>query len=49
MHTEEVNEIALRCNDDKGVCASDGITSYPYGYKGKHTKPSCVSKVSMNG
>ena len=38
MYTEEVNKIALRSNDDKRVWSSDGITSYPYGYKGKYTK-----------
>ena len=35
LYTEEVNKIALRSNDDKGVWASDGITSSPYGYKGR--------------
>ena len=48
MYTEEVNKIALRSNDDKRERASDGITSYPYGYKGKHTKQSCLSKVNIN-
>ena len=38
VHTEEINKIALSSNDDKRVLASDGITSYPYGYKGKNTK-----------
>ena len=35
VYTEEVNKIALRRNNDKRVWASDGITSYPYGYKGR--------------
>ena len=35
MYTEEINKISLRSNDDKRVWASDGITSYPYGYKRK--------------
>ena len=29
-------EIALSNNDDKRIVSSDKITSYPYGYKGKH-------------
>ena len=37
VYTEEINKIALRSNDDKRVWASDGITSYPYGYKGRFT------------
>ena len=41
VHTEEVNQIALSSNDDKRVWFSDGITSYPYGYKGNHVKQSC--------
>ena len=27
--------IALRSNDNKKIWSSDGITSYPYGYKGR--------------
>ena len=41
VYTEEINKIALRSNDDKRVWSSDGITSYPYGYKGRFTKKSC--------
>ena len=41
MYTEEVKETALRSNGDKIVWASDGISSYPYGYKGKYVKQSC--------
>ena len=33
IYTGEVNKIALRSNDDKRVWASDGIISFPYGYK----------------
>ena len=33
--TENFNKIALSSNDDKRLIASDKITSYPYGYKGK--------------
>ena len=40
VYTEEINKISLRSNDDKRVWASDGMTSYPYAYKGKHTKQS---------
>ena len=35
VYTENVNKIALSSNDDKRLTASDKITSYPYGYKGK--------------
>ena len=35
VYTENVNKIALSSNDDKRLIASDKITSYPYGYKGK--------------
>ena len=35
VYTESANKIALSSNDDKRVTASDKITSYPYGYKGK--------------
>ena len=38
VYTEEVNKIALSSNDDKKVWISNKITSYPYGYKGKHVK-----------
>ena len=33
--TENINKIALSNNDDKRIVASDKITSYPFGYKGK--------------
>ena len=36
VYTENVNKIALNSNDDKRIVSSDKITSYPYGYKGKH-------------
>ena len=36
VYTENINKIALSNNDDKRIVPSDKITSYPYGYKGKH-------------
>ena len=41
VYTENVNKIALRSNDDKTLPTSDKITTYPYGYKGKHAKETC--------
>ena len=41
VYTEEVNKIALSSNDDKRVWTSNKVTSYPYGYKGKHVKEIC--------
>ena len=35
IYAENINKIALSSNDDKRLTASDKITSYPYGYKGK--------------
>ena len=35
VYTENINKIALSSNDGKRLIASDKITSYPYGYKGK--------------
>ena len=35
VYTENINKIGLSSNDDKRLVASDKITSYPYGYKGK--------------
>ena len=35
VYTENINKIALSSNDDKRIVASDGITSYLYGYCGK--------------
>ena len=35
VYTENINKTALSSNDDKRLIASDKITSYPYGYKGK--------------
>ena len=32
VYTENINKIALSCNDDKSTVAVDGIESYPYGY-----------------
>ena len=31
VYTEEVNKIALSCNDDKRLQTYDRITTYPYG------------------
>ena len=31
VYTEEVNKIALNCNDDKRLQTHDRITTYPYG------------------
>ena len=36
VYPENINKIALSNNDDKRIVSSDKITSYPYGYKGKH-------------
>ena len=36
VYTESINKIALSNNDDKRIVSSDKVTSYPYGYKGKH-------------
>ena len=36
VYTENINKIALSSNDDKRIVSLDKITSYPYGYKGKH-------------
>ena len=40
VYTENINKIALSCDDDKRFVAKDGIESYPYGYvlKKKKTK-----------
>ena len=32
VYTENINTIALSCDDDKRFVATDGIESYPYGY-----------------
>ena len=32
MYTENINKIALSCDDDKRTVTSDRIASYPYGY-----------------
>ena len=32
VYTENINRIALSCDDDKRIVATDGISSYPYGY-----------------
>ena len=37
VYTESIDKIALSNNDDKRIALSVKITSYPYGYKGKHS------------
>ena len=32
VYTENINKIALSCDDDKRIVTSNRITSYPYGY-----------------
>ena len=32
VYTENINKIALSCDDDKRIVTSDSVTSYPYGY-----------------
>ena len=32
VYRENINKIALSCDDDKRIVAVDGISSYPYGY-----------------
>ena len=32
VHNENINKVALSCDDDKRIVTSDRITSYPYGY-----------------
>ena len=32
VYTENINKIALSCDDDKRIVAVDGISSYPYEY-----------------
>ena len=32
VYTENINKIALSCDDDKRIVTSDRITRYPYGY-----------------
>ena len=32
VYTENINKIALSCDNDKRIVTSDTITSYPYGY-----------------
>ena len=41
VYTENVNKIALSNNDNKRLIAFDKITTYPYGYKGKHVRKIC--------
>ena len=40
-YTGEIYKIALSSNYDKRMQTFDRITSYPYGYKGKHAKQTC--------
>ena len=32
VYTENINKVALSCDDDKRIVIFDRITSYPYGY-----------------
>ena len=41
VYTEGVNKIALSNNDNERLVAFDKITTYPYGYKGKHVREIC--------
>ena len=41
VYTEDVNKIALSSNDDKRLQNFDKITTYSYGYKGKHVSEIC--------
>ena len=43
VYTEEVNKIALSSNDDKRLWTYNKITSYAYGYKGKHVEEICYN------
>ena len=36
VYTENINKIALSCDDDKRIVTFDGITSYPYRYISKN-------------
>ena len=44
VYTEEVNKIALSCNDDKRLQTFDRITTYPYG---KNAFKVCESKMLL--
>ena len=45
VYTEEINKIALSCNNDKTLQTFDRITSYPYGASvGKVCKTELLSK-----
>ena len=47
VYTEEINKIALSCNDDKRLVSYDGITKYPYGIRaGILCEQELLSKVS---
>ena len=47
--TEEVNEIALRSNDDKRLQTYDKITTHPYGTSvGKVCKTEILNNVNIN-
>ena len=47
VYTENINKIALSCNDDKRFVATDGIESYPYGYVLKK-KPQKTQVIDNN-
>ena len=41
VYAENVNKITLSSNDVKRLSTFDKITTYAYGYKGKHLKEIC--------
>ena len=38
VYTENINKIALSCDDDKRFVTTNGIENYPYGYVLKKIK-----------
>ena len=45
VYTENINKIAVSCNDDKRFVATDGIESYPYGYVLKKKRKKITSNL----
>ena len=48
VYTENINKIALSCNDDKRFVATDGIESYPYGYVLKKKKKLVIDNNNIH-
>ena len=49
VYTEEVNNIALSSNDDKGIQVFDKVTTYPYGTNAfKVRENEMLSKIMIN-